>query len=212
MALLAEVEKATKLSKSLLVALVDEEGDLTYYETSEAHLRGSVPALPSVAATAHLLEDRVAIVDEEQAKKLHAEGWFGRDAGIALQLSFPEAMYLMESGRLRVEGHDASSLLSRASEKEPDFTLRLDLYRHLRRNGVVVKTGFKYGTHFRAYTGPPDEEHAPYLVHALPRERRVAWPEVSGFVRLAHGVRKRLFFAVPGPDGFRLLELKRTRP
>ena len=217
-ALLAEAERARKHQKLLLVALVDEEGDLTYYETSLADVTASAPALPAVTADAFLLEDRVMVMDRDQGRMLYGEGYFGRDVGLAHQLSFPEAVYLAEEKRLRAMDADgarpldAKGLAARAETLEPDFPLRLALYRALRRRGLVVKTGFKFGTHFRVYTGAPDEEHAPYLVHAVPPERRLAWPEVAGFVRLAHGVRKRLFFAVPIDGEFRLLELARRKP
>jgi tRNA-intron endonuclease, archaea type len=216
--LLAEVERAGKHQKVLLVALVDEEGDLTYFEASEPALSADAPALPGYEADAHLLEDRVVVSDRDARRALFEDGYFGRDIGLAHQLSLPEAVYLAEAGRLRVRSADDATLIppgelrARANELEPDFSLRLALYRALRGRGLVVKTGFKFGTHFRVYTGAPDEEHAPYLVHALPSARRVAWPEVAGFVRLAHGVRKRLFFAVPTEAGFRLLELARRKP
>ncbi|HUR68256.1 MAG TPA: tRNA-intron lyase [Candidatus Thermoplasmatota archaeon] len=217
-ALLAEIDRAKKHQKLLLVALVDEEGDLTYFDAREPSLSADAPTLPHHASDAHLLDDRVVVSDPDQGKALFADGYFGRDVGIGHQLSFPEAVYLAEAGKLTVLSADGRTIVGeallreRASALEPDFPLRLALYGDLRRRGLVVKTGFKFGTHFRIYTGAPDEEHAPYLVHALPAERRVAWPEVAGFVRLAHGVRKRLFFAVPTGPGFRLLELARRKP
>lgn len=217
-ATLAEVEKAQRFQKKLLVALVDEEGDLTYYEVTTPELRGGATVVPNVQVDAHLLEDRVVVLDKDQAAALFGEGYFGRDIGLGLQLSLPEAAYLAAEGRLRVReadgvrALDAAELAARAGRLEPEFDVRLALYRALRRKGVVVKTGFKYGTHFRAYVGAPEEEHAPYLIHAVPDGRVLPWPEASGFVRLAHGVRKRLFFAVPHGEGFRLLELARRKP
>jgi tRNA-intron endonuclease len=158
------------------------------------------------------------VLDAAEAKALFADGWVGRDVGIGLQISLPEAAYLAAAGKLDVrdaatgEALDAAALSARAERVEPDFALRRETYARLRRRGIVPKTGFKYGTHFRAYVGAPEEEHAPYLVHALPPDRLVAWPEVAGFVRLAHGVRKRLFFAVQVGDDLALLELARRKP
>lgn len=211
-AVVQDVERAKRHGKTLLLALVDEEGDLTYYEASLHDLKSDVTPLPKRKARAHLLADRVVVTDKDEAKRLFGDGYFGRDVGLALQLSLPEALYLAEAERLDVEGVDVTTLRERAREAEPDFDLRHDLYARLRKAGLVVKTGFKYGTHFRLYTGPPEEEHAPYLAHAIAPGRLVPWPEVAGFVRLAHGVRKRLFFAVPRGEGFTLLELARRKP
>ena len=218
-ALVDEVARAAKLKKSVLVGVVDEEGDLTYYDASLARLHADAPAVPATRAHAHLLADRVVVLDPVQGRALFEDGYFGRDVGIALQLSLPEALHLAEEGALRVTQADGvtpvtpDALAARAREVEPDFDLRHALYRDLRARGLVVKTGLKFGTHFRAYRGAPDEEHAPFLLHAVAQGRVLAWPEVAGFVRLAHGVRKRLFFAVPRAEsGFEFLELARKRP
>lgn len=219
-AVAAEVERARKHEKKLLLAVVDEEGDLTYYDASLADLASDVPRTPKGSARANLLADRVVVLDRREAERLFGDGYFGRDIGLGLQLSLPEALYLVEENALRVTEADgktpvsAAALAERARGVEPDFELRHALYRDLRRRGLVVKTGLKFGTHFRAYLGAPEEEHAPFLVHAVPRDRALAWAEVAGFVRLAHGVRKRLFFAVPQaePERFVLLELARKKP
>lgn len=217
-ALLEEVDRAARVKKLLLVALVDEEGDLTYYDVTSPDVRAAAQKKPAAGADGFLVGDRVLVLDEDQARMLFGEGHFGRAAGIGHHLSLPEAVHLADAGKLRVRDaagrrEIAAAELAREAERlEPDFPLRRALYADLRRRGLVPKTGFKFGTHFRVYAGSPEAAHSPYLAHALPRDRRVPWPEVAGFVRLAHGVRKRLFFAVPQADGFRLLELARTKP
>ena len=93
------------------------------------------------------------------------------------------------------------------------FRERLSAYEDLRRRGLVVKTGFKYGAHFRAYLHNPDNAHARYLVRAAPDRFVSAWPEVSGGVRVAQGVRKEFLLAGVRPDrSVRYLELERIRP
>jgi tRNA-intron endonuclease len=85
------------------------------------------------------------------------------------------------------------------------------VYEDLKARAIVVKTGFKYGSHFRAYEGDPERVHAKYLVHALPAGHKGMWPEVSRAVRLAHGVKKDLLFASVG-DQVTYLRLERVRP
>lgn len=65
----------------------------------------------------------------------------------------------------------------------------------LRKHGLVVKTGFKYGTHFRVYEGPPDKCHARYLVHTISAIGQKMWPEISRIVRLSGGVKKDILFS-----------------
>ena len=152
------------------------------------------------------------------AHRLHAAGFHGKIVGRRLQLSLLEAVHLLRQGAIDVRRADtnrkvsATQLLAQARRLQPDFDLRLRVYEDLKARGIVVKTGFKYGSHFRAYEGDPDRTHAKYLVHALPGGHRGMWPEVSRAVRLAHGVKKHLLFAAVGKEDVRYLELERVRP
>jgi tRNA-intron endonuclease len=82
-----------------------------------------------------------------------------------------------------------------AAKLQPEFEQRLAVYKDLKKRGMIVKTGFKYGTHFRVYEGDPDCEHSEFLMHAVPTDFETTWEEISRAVRLAHGVRKQMLFA-----------------
>ena len=101
--------------------------------------------------------------------------------------------------------------MKEAKAIQPDFDLRLRAYEDLTARGVISKTGFKYGSHFRAYEGDPESHHAKYLVHVVPKGHRGAWPEISRAVRLAHGVKKQILFGEVGSD-VRYVKLERVRP
>ena len=76
----------------------------------------------------------------------------------------------------------------------------------------TIKTGFKYGTHFRVYKGDPEKEHALYLVHAVSTTYHSTWPEISRAVRLAHGVKKELLLGRAHKEKSEYVSLKRMRP
>lgn len=216
--LLRRAEDAASVRKTLLLALVDEESDVTYYAVREASPRGHLP-MPKVLETVrvHFLGDRAVVLDEEEAKRLHEAGYFGKLAGRRLQLSLLETAYLLKAGFVEVRNADTDRpihlprLLREAESVQPDFKLRLRAYEDLTSRGVISKTGFKYGAHFRAYEGDPEIHHAKYLVHVVPKGHRGAWPEISRAVRLAHGVKKQILFGEVG-DGVRYVKLERVRP
>ncbi len=216
---MAEMERSEKTRKDLLIAIVDEEGDLTYYHADRsdpkgaAHREWSGPAVEGA-----LLEDRVMVFDEPGAQRLYDHGFYGKKLGKVLQLSLIEAAHLMERGRLNVStiiagrGVTLERFKKRGLKFQHDFDLRLKAYDDLRSRGLVVKTGFKYGSHFRVYEDDPEKSHAHWLVHAIHEDYETIWPEISRAVRLAHGVKKEILFAWVKKDGTEYMRLSRVRP
>ncbi|MBW3582969.1 MAG: tRNA-intron lyase [Euryarchaeota archaeon] len=207
--LFAWLDEAKDEGAELIVLVVDEEGDLTHYRVYEAAPHGEAPRPDFAPVEGRFLEDRVVVWGESAARRLREPHFLGRGLPGGVQLSLVEAAALIEEGRLRVEGFEA-----RAREVQPDLRLRTTAYRDLRARGLWIKTGFKFGTHFRAYAKHPDEAHAPWLVHCVPNDWTTTWPELSRAVRLAHSVRKTMLFAATDPDEgtVRLVAVERFRP
>ena len=214
------VKKVLKAKKTLLLAVVDEESDITYYRTKMVKPRGRVKdEADGVLAEALFLRDRVLVLDECEAQMLHNVEFFGKLVGPGLQLSLLETAYLMEKGHIKVRSARTGRFMKLdtfqrdARKAQPDFDLRLQVYKDLKDRGILVKTGFKYGSHFRAYTGDPENNHAKYLVHSLPEEYVGMWAEISRAVRLAHGVKKDILLGhQKGKEKVEYLRLRRVRP
>ncbi len=213
----SELTQTEKKGKELLYGVADEEGDVTYYRMSTRNPGGNVHADTSGKKTSGvLISDRVFVFDENDRAVLKEMGFFGKEVGNSVQLSLIESCYLAERGALKVtnpEGKNVSAgaLKKLGSESQGDFDLRISAYYDLRERGMVVKTGFKYGTHFRVYEGSPDDSHARYLVHAVSASDVTMWPEISRTVRLSGGVRKDILFCRIS-DSVEYLEFKWFRP
>ncbi|MCX8173371.1 MAG: tRNA-intron lyase [Thermoplasmata archaeon] len=212
------LEAACAQRKEVLLGVVDEESDITYYSVKNSVPKGGFTETGEPMATGVFIEDRVMVFDENESRALYSAGFYGHMVGTRLQLSLTEAYYLCEEGRLRVmdarsqKELNVGDFLKKCRKIQKDFDERLRVYRELKSRNLIVKTGFKYGTHFRAYEDDPDKTHAKYLVHALKRNYRGSWPDISGAVRLAHGVRKTIVFAGVGEQKITYLSLERTRP
>ena len=212
------VRVAAQLRKKLMLAIVDEESDITFYEAREKALSGKT-AEAEEGGMATLLEDRVVLWDPDASQRLHENGFYGKSVGERLQLSLVESAYLLEKGLIQLvdragEPLDLPDFLARARLIESDFDLKYQVYRDLRERKLVVKTGFKFGTHFRVYKnveGLQKVPHSEYLVHTVPQDHVFLPPVLSRAVRLAHSVRKQMIFAYPG-DGVRYLEIGRLKP
>jgi len=214
-----ELADATRSkNRELLFAIVDEEGDMTYYIVSKRKLSGHMVLAADIngRTEGRLIRDRVFVFGEDDAKAIHNNGAFGKSEGGVLQLSLIETCYLMSKrmiGKISSETGvlGASDMIAFGNSAQDEFDLRLKAFTDMRDNGLVVKTGFKYGTHFRVYEKHPDACHARFLVHSVDGSRTMMWPEISRAVRLAHGVKKEILFCrVNG--GTEYLEFKRFRP
>ena len=229
--LVKHLEIARNMRKSLIIAIVDEESEVTFYEAKRLELgshnvgsegvyteryssAGDESSMPksvvevekstnvpasTLPARASLLEDRVVVWDEDTARKLYESEWFGKLSGGRLQLSLVEAAYLLRRGEITVEDASGKHLsfeefVRTANSIEKDFGSKYAVYEDLRERGFIVKTGFKFGSHFRVYERR-EQPHSRYLVHVVPREHVFTMPELSRAVRLAQSVRKQMVFA-----------------
>lgn len=159
--LFEETERSERTRKELLLAVVDEEGDITYYRSSTGAPQFTVKTEEREQIEAFLLKDRVLVMSEADSDHLISNGFFGKKIGKTLQLSLIETAHLMENGRIVIHHPETGKKLGigafkkSAASIQSDFELRLKAYNDLRAKGLVVKTGFKYGSHFRVYDGDP---------------------------------------------------------
>jgi len=217
--LLEDLDRTNDVRKKLLLAVVDEESDVTYYDVKRVVPKGRVATVAiSSRIDGLLMADRVLVADKDDAGALHGSQFFGKMIGPTLQLSLIEAAFLMDIGVLKLTDSKtnrpvtSAALKKRARSFQPDFDLRLDAFKDMKDKGLIVKTGFKYGSHFRAYEGDPAKQHARYLVHAVPKEFKTMWPEVSRAVRLAHGVKKEILLGRVSEKEVEYVSISRYRP
>jgi len=215
---LKELSDAEAVRRKLMYGVVDEEGDVTYYTVSKRVPRGAVIEDPDeqTVAKGRFIGDMVLVMDNAHAECLRQSGFYGKNTGRSMQLSLIECCYLSSTGELSVlekggKEWDVKELTEFGREGQNEFDLRLAAFKDLRSKGLVVKTGFKYGAHFRVYEDSPDECHARYLVHAVPPNKTLSWPEVSRTVRLSGGVKKEILFGIVSV-GVEYLEFKWFKP
>jgi tRNA-intron endonuclease len=211
------IQQFTKKNNALWFALVDEEGDLTYYDVSEIDLEGDIPEQRYQKGTCFLLKNRLIVFDKKIAHHLLQKEFFGKPFGEGLQLSFVEALYLQRKNVLEIrtiEGRILSQekCVQVMQKLQPDIVQRLMVFEDLKQRGLLVKTGFKFGAHFRAYTKQPEKTHAEFLIHVVEKGFQSIWAEISRAVRLAHSVNKEFVFACIDGKTIDYIKLGRLRP
>jgi len=165
-------------------------------------------------AQAQLIGGRVIVWDVKQAVKLYKEGFYGKFIGVSkpkdqiperpLELSLLEAYYLAEKGRIEIIDHEGKEISLNefheyAKRYYEDFDYRYKVYKDLRERGYVVRPGMKFGSMYAVYKYGPGIDHAPFLVHVMPRERSMDPVEIIRAGRLSHSVKKRFIIASVDP-------------
>ena len=211
-------KKAHKNNITLWFTIVDEEGDITYYNISISNIKGKISEGRYKKITGKILENRILIFDKKNSNLLFNEEFYGKPFGTGLQLSMVEALYLIKKNILKITNIDDNKILSFSqfkkfvSEIQPDINLRFAVFTDLKKRGLIVKTGFKFGSHFRAYRKDPFKSHAEYLINVVDKTFISNWAETSRAVRLAHSVNKEILFAIVNKNNIEYLKFGRLRP
>jgi len=150
---------------------------------------------------------------------------YGKAAGNRLELSFVEALYLLEKGRITLKSGgkktDFKGLMAEGIRLDKRLHERYVVYSDLRERGLVVKTGFKFGCDFRVYQrgvgvkrGPKGPgEHTKWIVYVVPEDYTCSFHELSRAVRLAHSIRARMLWAiVDNENNVTYYEVLRLKP
>ncbi|TAJ45192.1 tRNA-intron lyase [Methanofollis fontis] len=208
----AEVATAGNMRKQYVVAAVDDEGELTYYEVKVDHL----PA-PDEAETGGQAEGEavgaVALVPVAGAEWLSEAGFGKLLDSDRIMLSPVEALALMDDRRLSLVRDDVplsrEEYFAAAAEYDAELLEKAAVYADLRRRGHAPKTGYKFGHHFRVYIG--GIQHSPMLAQAIPAGTALTMVAISRSVRLAHSVKKKMLFACVHTDGIQYIEFARIK-
>ncbi len=157
-----------------------------------------------------------SILDEEDVgKELFEKYWIGQlgvykqQRGNLSRLDFLETVFLLK--HFGIEAVDAESGKKISAEevlkqmiKEREYTEQLyEVYEDWRLQGYVIKTGFKFGSHFRIYfpgASPVKEDkwiHSKHVLHVFPKEQKMLISEWARAVRVAHSVKKTFLLGIP---------------
>lgn len=190
------------------LAVVDEESEITYLSVETPDITGTTDHDLPRDVSGMLLADRVMLWEPPTVLYNHA--FYGQpleatdEDSSPIQCSLVETVHLAERGVVRVDaGLDGIIERGRAVEGKR-FDRRWAVYSALRETGIVPKTGYKFGADFRTYANVDsvdDLGHSEQLVRVLPPHHSFSPRDLALDVRLAHGVRKRMVFALTDATG-----------
>ena len=208
-----DVLTADNMRKQYLLAVVDDEDELTYYEVRVQDLPAvGEPAGCSTPVQATLF-GTYALAHLPPGTPLE-EDWYGKRLDQERLLLRPvESIYLMRRGDLAItrdgEEMTADQFLDAVAEKDVEILDKERVFSDLRDKGYIPRTGYKFGHHFRVYSGK--KTHSEMLAHAVPSRTSTPMSAISRSVRLAHSVKKKMLFACIYDTTIRYLEFARIK-
>ena len=257
--LVREFSASAHMRKQHVLAVVDDENELTYYEikvqslpeigppVTPGPLKGtlfgrsavlSVPdemrpfatpedpkpvkqprasqAIPQPGIQERTTQEQPCLSPEPSA--LGSPGSLTGSYGMRfdhtrLVLSSLETLYLMQAGCLALvcEGKPVTrdEYLEIATISDLEMGEKVLVYGDLREHGYTPKTGYKFGHHFRVYTGT--KVHSEMLVHAVATAGAMPMSTISRSVRLAHSVKKKMLFGCVHTTGIHYIEFARIK-
>jgi tRNA-intron endonuclease len=162
-----------------------------------------------------LVDKNLVIRNIEDARRLYAQGFYGKPIGIdkpknanfnsPLVLNSLEGVYLAEKGLIEVYDFDEKRLnveeLKKKLLQSERMRLLYNVYKNLRDSGWIVRPGMKFGADFAIYRYGPGIDHAPFVITVVKKGVRIDPIEIIRAGRLSHSVRKTFILALEDSPG-----------
>lgn len=199
--------------KGLVLRYMDEI-DGSYGRTTLIHYKKSKLKLGGFSFEGLFFKgDLLTVVDDEAVgKELYERHWLGQfgtykaaHRGRISKLDIYETIFLLKHGGLKLKNAKLQDVQKTARKRIKFFDDLYAVYEDWRKRGYVVKTGFKFGTHFRIYfpgASPvlenKDWMHSKHVIHVFSRKNKLLISEWARAIRVAHSVKKTFILAIPG--------------
>lgn len=157
--------------------------------------------------------------NSSEAFSLYEKSHFGEKTEGKIRYSFPEALFLVQKGKMEILSKSKKILHKDFMKKIQKFDKRIQIkypvFRDLRERGYVVKTALKFGADFRVYekSKKPGEAHSKWIVFTDSETQKLTWHEFSAKNRVAHSTKKNLLLAIVDEEnGITYYEVKWVKP
>ena len=211
--LIEEVVSSKNMRKQYVLAVVDDEEELTYYEIKLQKLADPCNCSPEISPVEATLVGKSAMVMASAHSDLEQSGFGKRLDDKRLMLAPVELLYLMGKGIIALKKGNTEltngEYFALACESDGELAGKDKVYTELRGHNFTPRTGYKFGHHFRVYCGK--NVHSDMLVHAVEKEAPLPMSVISRSVRMAHSVKKKMLFGAVHTNGIQFVEFARIK-
>ena len=139
--------------------------------------------------------------NKKLAFALFEQSRFGESKDGKIFYSFPEALYLLEKGKIEIlDGKKKLSFekLLTSLKKDKRIRTKYAVFKDMRDRGYVIKTALKFGAEFRVYDKGihPGQDHAKWILYPVKESDALTWHDFSAKNRVAHSTKKNLLIGI----------------
>jgi len=140
--------------------------------------------------------------NKEEAFSLYEKSRYGEKKSGKIFYSYPEALFLVEKGKLEIKTLRAilnfEKLLKKLKKLDKRIEIKYIVFKDLRERGYIVKTALKFGAEFRVYDKgiKPGEDHAKWILYPVREQEVLTWHDFSAKNRVAHSTKKNLLIGI----------------
>ena len=175
------------------VLVIDDEQSVVTYRLSESNPRGVMPE-----PTKEIF-DKISVME---AKSISGNGVF-----FPTKTKWPlESIGIPLHGGRQLDHIEAEVV---KSDFDENMSISASILYDLWMRGLNTRSGFKYGSTWRCYSGGIGDAHAPWLVVDPSSEGPDNWAEACLSSRLASGVNKHWLYPIMDAGKWRYLQISR---
>lgn len=145
--------------------------------------------------------------NSKRAYTLLKENFFGERVNEKIIYSLPEAFFLFKNKKMKVIQNkkelSEEEIIKKFSRIDKNFNLKYKVFENLRKKGMILKSGIKYGSDFSVYEKgkKPGKNHSSWLLSVEPFSKKINWQEFILKNRVANSTKKKIILAIQNETG-----------
>lgn len=145
--------------------------------------------------------------NSKKAYTLLKENFFGERINEKIIYSLPEAFFLFKNKKMVITQNkkelSEEEIIKKFSKIDKNFNLKYKVFENLRKKGMILKSGIKYGSDFSVYEKgkKPGKTHSRWLLSIEPFSKKINWQEFILKNRVANSTKKKVILALQDETG-----------
>jgi len=145
--------------------------------------------------------------NSKKAYTFFSENFFGEKVNEKIVYFPAEGFFLFKNKDMKILQNkkklNENEVIKKFERIDKKFQAKYRAYEELRKKGLILKSGVKYGSDFSVYEKgkKPGKAHSSWLLSVEESSKKINWQEFVLKNRVANSTKKKVLIALQGEDG-----------